>query len=95
MRVSYAGFDRPNLFFQVVEKAMDLSSTLHHVLRYIRTHHLTSTGIIYCMTKNDCEVAADFLRDQGVGDSLLIEVIHVTVLRHIIYTVYVYTVDTR
>lgn len=36
------------------------------ILTYINTRYASSTGIVYCMTKAECEVMADYLRDNGV-----------------------------
>jgi bloom syndrome protein len=59
-----AGFDRPNLFFEVREKGRD---TLKLMVAYIASSHKGSTGIVYCMTKKDCETTADYLRDSGIS----------------------------
>ncbi len=55
------GFDRPNLFFEVIDKAH------FDILTYINQRYPNSTGIVYCMTKVECEVMADYLRDNGVS----------------------------
>jgi superfamily II DNA helicase RecQ len=36
------------------------------MLKYIQTNFPDSTGIVYCMTKADCEETADFLRENKV-----------------------------
>jgi RecQ family ATP-dependent DNA helicase len=54
------GFDRPNLYFGVTEKEG------FSIVAYIRQRFRDATGIVYCMTKAECEIMADFLRDNGV-----------------------------
>jgi hypothetical protein len=55
------GFDRPNLYFAVTEKEG------FSIVSYIRQRFRDATGIVYCMTKAECEIMADFLRDNGVS----------------------------
>jgi superfamily II DNA helicase RecQ len=66
MCVLCTGFDRPNLVFKVIVKPPSLGATLQAMLTYILRTFPTSTGIVYCMTKRDCEMTADFLRDHGI-----------------------------
>ena len=62
-----AGFDRPNLFFEVRPKSPNPEEMMLEVLDYINSKYRGQTGIIYCMTKRQCEEAADFLRDKGMS----------------------------
>ena len=62
-----AGFDRPNLFFEVRPKPPNSKDMLQEVLDYINAKYRGQTGIIYCMTKMQCEEAADFLREKGMS----------------------------
>lgn len=55
------GFDRPNLLFEVTPKSE------FDILGYVKFRFPGATGIIYCMTKAECEVMADYLRDNGVA----------------------------
>ena len=61
-----SGYDRPNLFFQVHEKPTKMTETLKLLLGYIQTHPVNTTGIVYCMTKKECEETAEFLADNDV-----------------------------
>jgi RecQ family ATP-dependent DNA helicase len=61
------GFDRPNLLFEVIEKSTEIEETYDQMLNYIATYFPNDTGIVYCMTKKDCEATSDFLRDAGVS----------------------------
>lgn len=56
------GFDRPNLYFEVREKPTNHGETCKHVLNYIKKRFPSACGIIYCMTKKETEILADFLR---------------------------------
>lgn len=59
------GYDRHNLFFELRKKPKKMSDTLKHMLQYITKTWFNSTGIVYCMTKQDCEDVADFLNQKG------------------------------
>ncbi|MEE9368759.1 MAG: DNA helicase RecQ [Pontiella sp.] len=57
-----ASFDRPNLFYQVVQK-----ENLHlQLLEFLRDRE-GETGIIYRTTRRDVESTAEFLREQGIN----------------------------
>jgi len=62
----HTGFDRPNLFFEVRPKNPNNAFLLQEMLQYIQQKQPHSTGIVYCMTKRQCEETADFLRDSGL-----------------------------
>ena len=64
MRYS-AGFDRPNIFFEVRKKPSKISDTYKLLLQYIMQFQKDKTGIIYCMTKKDTEHVSDFLREKN------------------------------
>lgn len=66
------GFDRPNLYFEVIEKPLKIEEAFQQLLRYILSTFPQATGIVYCMTKNECEETAEFLRSNGVSVSLLL-----------------------
>lgn len=44
-----------------------VDDTYQSMLKYITTKFPDSTGIVYCMTKSDCEETADFLRANKVS----------------------------
>ena len=59
------GFDRPNLVFEVRPKPSKASAVLAAVLQYVQAYSMPSggtTGIVYCMTRVECEQTSDFLR---------------------------------
>ena len=60
-RLFAAGYDRPNLFYQVVTK--------HHaregLLRFIEAEHSGDAGIIYCLTRRAVEDTAQWLSGRG------------------------------
>ncbi len=57
-----ASFDRPNIFYQMVEK----HNTKEQLWRWIRTQHLHDSGIVYARSRARVEEMSDFLRQQGV-----------------------------
>lgn len=61
------GFDRPNLYFEVIEKPLKIEEAFQQLLRYILSTFPQATGIVYCMTKNECEETAEVLRSHGVS----------------------------
>ena len=68
LRIS-CGYDRPNLLFEVRPKPASFQQTLERLLDYILSYCNSTTGttgIVYCMTKKECERTADFLRDNNL-----------------------------
>lgn len=63
----HSGFDRPNLYFRVVKKTSNLEATLQDIVQLIITRFPDTTGIVYCMTKRDCEMTADYLREHQIS----------------------------
>lgn len=61
-----SGYDRPNLYFEVHEKPTSKIDTQKLLLEYVRSHPSNTTGIIYCMTKKECEETAIFLTKNDV-----------------------------
>eukprot|EP01033_Poteriospumella_lacustris_P011819 gene11819-8418_t len=61
------GFDRPNLYFEVIEKPLKIEEAFQQLLRYILSTFPQATGIVYCMTKNECEETAEVLRSHGIS----------------------------
>ena len=55
------GFDRPNIRYTVTPK----HNGRQQLLRFIESHHVGDSGIIYCMTRRRVEQTASWLSDQG------------------------------
>lgn len=58
-----ASFDRPNIFYRIVDKK---GSGKEQLLRFIRTEHPGDCGIVYCISRNKCEETAAYLEQNGV-----------------------------
>lgn len=58
---SIIGFDRPNLFYQVIK----VSNKYSYMADYIRSNFLNESGIIYCSTRNTVESVTEKLSEQG------------------------------
>ncbi|MDE1714016.1 DNA helicase RecQ (plasmid) [Chromobacterium amazonense] len=61
-RVFLSSFDRPNLFYQVVEK----HNAKKQLLDFIRQEHQGATGIVYCLSRKRVEDTAQWLRENGI-----------------------------
>lgn len=60
-------FNRPNLAFEVLDKPLQESKALEALHNLIATtFKRDAVGIVYCMTKQECEDVANFLFDKGV-----------------------------
>jgi ATP-dependent DNA helicase RecQ len=57
-----SSFDRPNIRYQIVEKA----NGRNQVLDFIKTEHPDDAGIVYCLSRKKVEETADFLNAHGV-----------------------------
>jgi ATP-dependent DNA helicase RecQ len=57
-----ASFDRPNIRYQIVEKA-NARKQLHD---FIRAEHAGEAGIVYCLSRRKVEETAVFLNEQGI-----------------------------
>ncbi|XP_022785199.1 Bloom syndrome protein homolog isoform X2 [Stylophora pistillata] len=55
-------FNRPNLRFIVKPK----KKVMDEILQYIKTKQPASSGIVYCLSRNDCERVADSLNEAGI-----------------------------
>lgn len=63
-----SGFNRSNLYFQVIEKPSKLIDVYNMLIQYINTYHeKDDTGIIYCMTRQECVETAEILRKNGIN----------------------------
>ncbi len=60
--VFVAGFDRPNLRYEVVPKA----NGRQQLFRFIRSRHEGESGIVYCMSRKKVEQTTEVLIGEGV-----------------------------
>jgi len=61
--VYISSFDRPNIRYQIAEK----NNPRKQVLEWIRAEHAGHAGIVYCLTRNSVEEAAEFFARQGLN----------------------------
>ena len=59
----YIYFNRDNLRYQVVPKKSTVTADM---AAYIRSHHAGHTGIIYCLSKKECDQLAETLRRERI-----------------------------
>lgn len=59
-------FNRPNLKFEVRLKS---KGCIVEVSNMIRKNFIRQCGIIYCLSRNDCETVAEKLRENGISSS--------------------------
>nr|WP_315251030.1 DNA helicase RecQ [uncultured Duganella sp.] len=57
-----SSFDRPNIRYQIVEKA----NGRKQLLDFITTEHSGDCGIVYCLSRKKVEETAEFLNENGV-----------------------------
>jgi ATP-dependent DNA helicase RecQ len=57
-----SSFDRPNIRYQIVEKA----NGRNQVLDFIKTEHPGDAGIVYCLSRKKVEETAEFLNAHGL-----------------------------
>ena len=57
-----SSFDRPNIRYQIVEKA----SARTQLLDFIRGEHPGDAGIVYCLSRKKVEETAEFLNASGI-----------------------------
>jgi len=60
------GFDRPNLFFEVV-RTKNKDKILLSEIRKLISKHSTQSGIVYTATRNDTEKIKIFLEENGIN----------------------------
>jgi len=58
-----SSFDRPNIRYQIVEKA----NGRKQLLDFIKSEHPDDAGIVYCLSRKKVEETADFLRAEGIN----------------------------
>ena len=61
-RIFVASFDRPNIRYQIVEKA----NARKQLLDFIRAEHAGDAGIVYCLSRRKVEETAAFLEEHGI-----------------------------
>ena len=57
-----AGFNRPNLRYEVIQKPSSDEPCIAKIADLINTRFPRQSGIVYCMSRNDSEKVADQLR---------------------------------
>ena len=57
-----SSFDRPNIRYQIVEKA----NGRKQLLDFIESEHPGDAGIVYCLSRRKVEETADFLNQNGI-----------------------------
>ncbi len=57
-----SSFDRPNIRYQIVEKA----NGRKQLLDFIQSAHVGDAGIVYCLSRKKVEETADFLNANGI-----------------------------
>ncbi len=60
--ISIIGFDRPNLFYQVIKP----SKKIDYLLDYLENNYTKESGIIYCATRQTVESLTKRLREKGI-----------------------------
>ncbi len=61
--ISIIGFDRPNLFYQVIKP----SKKLDYLLDYLENNYTEESGIIYCATRKTVESLTKKLQEKGIN----------------------------
>ena len=56
-----AGFDRPNIHYSIVIK----DNPKQQILRFIKENHINDSGIVYCLSRDNTDEMAAWLREQG------------------------------
>ena len=59
-------FNRPNLTYEVISKKGVKEGTFQDMLGKIKTTHKNEPGIIYCLSRKDCETVAEKLQKERV-----------------------------
>ncbi len=61
--ISIIGFDRPNLFYQVIKP----SKKIDYLLDYLENNYTEESGIIYCATRQTVESLTKKLQEKGIN----------------------------
>lgn len=56
-----SGFDRPNIYYQIVAK----NNPKKQMLDFVETRHKHHAGIVYCLSRKLVEQTAQYLKEQG------------------------------
>lgn len=59
-------FNRTNLFYEV-RKKQTFDKTGKEIVDFIKSKYPQNTGIIYCLSKKDCNKLKDFLQAEGLS----------------------------
>jgi ATP-dependent DNA helicase RecQ len=62
-RMFVSSFDRPNIRYQIVEKA----NGRKQLLDFIESEHMGDAGVVYCLSRKKVEETAEFLNEHGVN----------------------------
>ncbi|CAB3401228.1 unnamed protein product [Caenorhabditis bovis] len=62
-----AGFNRPNLKYEVRAKKNSDEQGMKEIAEIISNRFKEQSGIVYCLSRKDCENLAKFLRDSGIS----------------------------
>jgi len=62
-RMFVSSFDRPNIRYQIVEKA----NGRKQLLDFIRSEHAGDAGVVYCLSRKKVEETAEFLNEHGIN----------------------------
>jgi ATP-dependent DNA helicase RecQ len=62
-RMFVSSFDRPNIRYQIVEKA----NGRKQLLDFIESEHAGDAGIVYCLSRKKVEETAEFLNESGIN----------------------------
>ncbi|CAI2349756.1 unnamed protein product [Caenorhabditis sp. 36 PRJEB53466] len=61
-----AGFNRSNLKYEVVQKTSNEEECVEQISKIIKSRFNGQTGIVYCLSRNDCEKVAKALKTHGI-----------------------------
>ncbi|MDO5530497.1 DNA helicase RecQ [Sutterella sp.] len=61
-----ASFDRPNIFYSIVDK-QGRADANQKLAQFILEDHPGECGIVYCLARATCEDVCEFLREKGVN----------------------------
>ena len=62
-RMFVSSFDRPNIRYQIVEKA----NGRKQLLDFIESEHTDDAGVVYCLSRKKVEETAEFLKENGIN----------------------------
>ena len=60
-----SSFNRPNLIYQVIEKKK-ISKADEHIEQMLNTQFKNKSGLIYCLSRKDCERLSDKLKRMDI-----------------------------